>query len=110
MAGHNALMAREQQTIEVHALGAVTFRPLGKVAMERLQEAARRSSVSPFGDPRHKSSAQEIEDAMLVTKQVVEPRFSSNEEFYAALEGHDHVLGDIADAIRAASWPNQPAG
>jgi hypothetical protein len=46
---------------------------------------------------------------MLVTKQVVEPRFSSNEEFFAALEGHDHVLGDIADAIRAASWPNQPA-
>lgn len=110
MAGHNARMAREQQTIEVHALGVVTFRPLGKVAMERLQEAARRSSVSPFGDPRQKSSPQEIEDALLVSKQVTEPRFSSNEEFYAALEGHDHVLGDIADAIRAASWPNQPAG
>jgi hypothetical protein len=101
-------MAREPQTIEVHALGTVTFRPLGKVAMERLQEAARRSSVSPFGDPLHKSSPQEIEDAMLVTNQVVEPRFSSNAELFAALEGHDHVLGDIADAIRAASWPNQP--
>lgn len=102
-------MAREPQTIEVHALGTVTFRPLGKVAMERLQEAARRSSVSPFGDRLHKSSPQEIEDALLVTQQVVEPRFSSNEELYAALEGHDHVLGDIADAIRAASWPNRPA-
>jgi hypothetical protein len=102
-------MAREQQTIEVHALGAVTFRPLGKVAMERLQEAARRTSISPFGDRLHKSSPQEIEDALLVTKQVTEPRFSSNEEFYAALEGHDHVLGDLADAIRAASWPNQSA-
>ena len=108
-AGHNELMAREPQTIEVHALGAVTFRPLGKVAMERLQEAARRTSVSPFGDRRQKSSPQEIEDALLVSGQVLEPRFSSNEEFVAALDGHDHVLGDIADAIRAASWPNQPA-
>lgn len=93
-------MAREPQTIEVHALGAVTFRPLGKVAMERLQEAAR----------RHKGSPQENEDVLLVSKQVVEPRFSSDEELFAALEGHDHVVGDIADAIRAASWPNQPAG
>jgi hypothetical protein len=101
-------MARESQTIDVHALGTVTFRPLGKVAMERLQEAARRSSVSPFGDRLHKSSPQEIEDALLVTSQVLEPRFSSNEEFFAALDGHDHVLRDIADAIRAASWPNQP--
>jgi hypothetical protein len=103
-------MAREPQTIEVHALGAVTFRPLGKVAMERLQQAARRTSVSPFHDRLHKSSAQEIEDALLVSDQVVEPRFSSNEELFAALNGHDHVIGDIADAIRAASWPNQPAG
>jgi hypothetical protein len=102
-------MAREPLTIEVHALGTVTFRPLGKVAMERLQAAARRTSVSPFGDRRQKSSPQEIEDALLVTNQVLEPRFSSNEEFFAALDGHDHVLGDIADAIRTASWPNQPA-
>ncbi len=93
-------MARDQQTIEVHALGAVTFRPLGKVAMERLQEAARRQKGSP----------QQNEDVLLITKQVTEPRFSSNEELFAALEGHDHVIGDIADAIRAASWPNQPAG
>jgi hypothetical protein len=103
-------MAREPQTIEVHALGVVTFRPLGKVAMERLQEAARRTSVSPLHDRSHKASPQEIEDALLVSRQVVEPRFSSNEEFLAALGGHDHVLADIADAIRAASWPNQPAG
>jgi hypothetical protein len=107
-AGHNAAMAREQQTIEVHALGTVTFRPLGKVAMERLQEAARRNAVSPLHGRGHKASPQEIEDALLVSKQVVEPRFSSNEEFFAALDGHDHVLNDIADAIRAASWPNQP--
>jgi hypothetical protein len=93
-------MARDPQTIEVHALGAVTFRPLGKVAMERLQEAARRQKGSP----------QQNEDVLLITKQVTEPRFSSSEELFAALEGHDHVVGDIADAIRAASWPNQPAG
>jgi hypothetical protein len=103
-------MAREPQTIEVHALGAVTFRPLGKVAMERLQEAARRNAVSPLHDRRHKASPQQIEDALLVSKQVLEPRFASNDELFAALDGHDHVIGDIADAIRAASWPNQPAG
>ncbi len=96
-------MAREPQTIEVHALGAVTFRPLGKVAIERLQEAARRSG-------HQGSSAQAAEDVLLVSKQLVEPRFSSNEELLRALDGHDHVIGDIADAIRAASWPNQPAG
>ncbi len=103
-------MAREPQTIEVHALGAVTFRPLGKVAMERLQEAARRSAVSPSHDRGHKASPQEIEDALLVSKQLLEPRFSSSEELFAALDGHDHVVGDIAHAIRAASWPNQPGG
>jgi hypothetical protein len=103
-------MAREPQTIEVHALGAVTFRPLGKVAMERLQQAARRTSISPLSGRGQKASPQEIEDALLVTKQIVEPRFSSNEEFLAALDGHDHVIADIAYAIRAASWPNQPAG
>jgi hypothetical protein len=104
-------MARETQTIEVHALGSVTFRPLGKVAMERLQEAARRSSISPLhDDPRTKASPQEIEDALLVSKQLLEPRFASNEELLAALQGHNHVIGDIADAIRAASWPNQSSG
>lgn len=102
-------MAREPQTIEVHALGAVTFRPLGKVAIERLQEAARRSSVSPLHGRGSKASPQEIEDALLVSKQVIEPRFSSPEELIAALQGHDHVIGDIAEAIRAASWPNQLA-
>jgi hypothetical protein len=102
-------MARTPQTIEVHALGTVTFQPLGKIAMERLQEAARRKAVSPLHDRRHKASPQEVEDALLVTKQVLEPRLS-NDEFFAALEGHDHVLGDIADAIRAASWPNKAAG
>jgi hypothetical protein len=96
-------MPREPQTIEVHALGAVTFRPLGKVAIERLQEAARRSG-------HQGSSTQAAEDVLLVSKQLVEPRFSSNEELLGALDGHDHVIGDIADAIRAASWPNQPAG
>jgi hypothetical protein len=103
-------MAREPQTIEVHALGAVTFRPLGKVAMERLREAARRTSVSPLHDRSHKASPREIEDAFLVSQQVLEPRFSANDDFFAALDGHEHVLGDIADAIRAASWPNQPTG
>ena len=103
-------MAREQQTIEVHALGAVTFRPLGKVAIERLQEAARRSSISPLHGGQHKATPQEIEDALLVSKGLVEPRFSSSAELLAALNGHDHVIGDIAEAIRAASWPNQPAG
>jgi hypothetical protein len=103
-------MTRDPQTIEVHALGAVTFRPLGKVAMERVQAAAQRSAVSPLRDRSYKASPQEVEDALLVTKQIVEPRFSSNEELVAALAGHDHVIGDIADAIRAASWPNQPAG
>jgi hypothetical protein len=103
-------MAREPQTIEVHALGAVTFRPLGKVAMERLQEAARRNGGSPLRDGRQKALPQEVEDVLLVSKQVLEPRFSSNEELFAALDGHDHVIGDLADAIRAASWPNQPAG
>ncbi len=106
---HNPPMARETQTIDVHALGMVTFRPLGKVQMERVQEAARRSSVSPFHGPSSKASPQEIEDALLVTKQVIEPKFSSNEEFLAALQGHSHVIADIADAIRAASWPNQSA-
>jgi hypothetical protein len=101
-------MARETQTVDVHALGTVTFRPLGKVGMERVQQAARRSSISPFHDRGSKASPQEIEDALLVSKQVVEPKFPSNEEFFAALEGHGHVLGDIANAIRAASWPNQP--
>jgi hypothetical protein len=96
-------MAREPQTIEVHALGAVTFRPLGKIAMERLQEAARRGG-------HQGGSPQEAEDVLLVSKQLVEPRFASSEDLFAALDGHDHVVGDIADAIRAASWPNQPAG
>jgi hypothetical protein len=108
--GHNPPMARETQTIEVHALGSVTFRPLGKVAMERLQEAARRNAVSPLRDRRQDASPQQIEDALLVSKQVLEPHFSSYEDLLAALDGHDHVIGDIADAIRAASWPNQPAG
>jgi hypothetical protein len=103
-------MAREPQTIEVHALGAVTFRPLGKVAMERLQEAARRSAVSPSQDGGRRPSPEEIENALLVSRQLVEPRFASDAELFAALDGHDHVIGDIADAIRAASWPNQPAG
>jgi hypothetical protein len=101
-------MAREDQTIEVHALGAVTFRPLGKVAMERVQAAAQRSAVSPLRDRSYKASPQEVEDGLLVSKQIVEPRFASNEELVAALNGHDHVIGDLADAIRAASWPNQP--
>jgi hypothetical protein len=108
--GHNASMAREPQTIEVHALGSVTFRPLGKVAMERVQEAARRTAISPLRDRSHKASPQEVEDGLLVSKHLVEPRFASNAELIAALNGHDHVIGDIADAIRAASWPNQPAG
>jgi hypothetical protein len=102
-------MARDPQTIEVHALGVVTFRPLGKVALERLQEAARRTSVSPLHGRGQKASPQEIEDALLVTSQIVEPRFGSSEELVAAMGGHDHVIADIADAIRAASWPNQPA-
>jgi hypothetical protein len=96
-------MAREPQTIEVHALGAVTFRPLGKVAMERLQEAARRSG-------HQGGSTQEAEDVLLVSKQLVEPRFPSHEALLAALEGHDHVIREIAAAIQAASWPNQPSG
>jgi hypothetical protein len=107
---HNRRMARETQSIEVHALGTVTFRPLGKVQMERLQEAAKRSSVSPLGDRRHKASTHEIEDAMLVTKHMLSPRFGSDQELLAALEGHDHVIGDIAPAIRDASWPNRPNG
>lgn len=107
---HTPPMARETQTIDVHALGTVTFRPLGKVQIERVQAQARRTSVSPFHDKGSKASPQEIEDALLVSKQVIEPKFSSNEEFFAALQGHHHVLGDIADAIRAASWPNQSAG
>jgi hypothetical protein len=100
-------MAREPQTIEVHALGTVTFRPLGKVAMERLQEAARRGGTSPLSG---KTSPEAVEDWLLVSGQLVEPRFSSDRELVAALQGHDHVIADIADAIRAASWPNQPAG
>jgi hypothetical protein len=103
-------MARETQTIEVHALGTVTFRPLGKVAIERLQEAARRTSVSPLRGRGHKASPQEVEDGLLISKALVEPRFSSGEDLLAALNGHDHVIGDVAEAIRAASWPNQPAG
>jgi hypothetical protein len=98
-------MARETQTIEVHALGEVTFRPLGKVQMERLMEAAKRSSTSPLGG--QKASTHEIEDAMLVTKHMLSPKFASDAELFAALEGHDHVIGDIAHAIRDASWPNQ---
>lgn len=103
-------MARETQTIDVHALGTVTFRPLGKVQMERLQEAAKRSSASPLGDGRQKASTHEIEDAMLVTGHMVSPKFGSDDELLAALEGHDHVISDIAHAIRDASWPNQPKG
>ncbi len=103
-------MARESQTIEVHALGTVTFRPLGKVAIERLQETARRTSVSPLRGHGHKASPQEIEDELLLSKGLVEPRFASGAELLAALNGHDHVIGDLAEAIRAASWPNQPAG
>jgi hypothetical protein len=103
-------MARDTQTIEVHALGTVTFRPLGKVQMERLQEAAKRSSVSPLGDRHEKASTHEIEDAMLVTKHMLSPKFASDAELVAALEGHGHVIGDIAHAIRDASWPNQQKG
>jgi hypothetical protein len=100
-------MARETQEIDVHALGTVTFRPLGKVQMERLQEAAKRSSSSPFGE---KASTHEIEDALLVTQHMLTPKFASDAELLAALEGHDHVISDVAHAIRDASWPNQPKG
>jgi len=106
---HNPPMARETQTIEVHALGTVTFRPLGKVQMERLMEAAKRSSVSPLADRNHKASTHEIEDAMLVTQHMLTPKFDSERELLAALQGHDHVIGDIAHAIRDASWPNRPS-
>ncbi|HJZ38484.1 MAG TPA: hypothetical protein VJ204_19595 [Solirubrobacterales bacterium] len=102
-------MARDTQEIDVHALGTVTFRPLGKVQMERLQEAAKRSSISPLGDRTQKASTHEIEDAMLVTHHMLTPKFASDAELLAALEGHDHVISDIAHAIRDASWPNQPA-
>lgn len=102
-------MARETQTIEVHALGAVTFRPLGKVAMERLQAAARRTAVSPLHGRDYKASPGDVEDALLVSQCLIEPRFGSNEELFAALDGHNHVIGDIADAIRAASWPSRTA-
>jgi hypothetical protein len=103
-------MARETQEIDVHALGTVTFRPLGKIQMERLQEAAKRSSVSPFGDRHQKASTHEIEDALLVTQHMLTPKFASDAELFAALEGHDHVISDIAHAIRDASWPHQPKG
>jgi hypothetical protein len=104
-------MARETQEIDVHALGTVTFRPLGKVQMERLQEAAKRSSISPLGGDRNqKASTHEIEDALLVTQHMLTPKFASDAELLAALEGHDHVISDIAHAIRDASWPNQPKG
>jgi hypothetical protein len=103
-------MARETQTIEVHALGEVTFRPLGKVQMERVQEAAKRSSFSPLGDRNHKASTHEIEDAILITKHMLTPKFASEGELLAALQGHDHVIHDVAHAIRDASWPNQSKG
>ena len=103
-------MAKETQTIDVHALGTVTFHPLGKVQMERVQEAARRSSISPLGDRHQKASTHEIEDAILVTKHMLSPKFASDQELLAALQGHDHVIGDIAHAIRDASWPNRPNG
>ena len=108
---NNRPMARETQEIDVHALGTVTFRPLGKVQMERLQEAAKRSSISPLGGDRNqKASTHEIEDALLVTQHMLTPKFASDAELLAALEGHDHVISDIAHAIRDASWPNQPKG
>ncbi len=103
-------MERKTQTIDVHALGTVTFRPLGKVQMERLQEAAKRSSISPLADRNHKASTHEIEDAMLVTKHMLTPKFASERELLAALHGHDHVISDVAHAIRDASWPNRPNG
>jgi hypothetical protein len=78
--------------------------------MERLQEAAKRTSVSPLGDRRQKASTHEIEDALLVTQHVLSPKFASDAELQAALEGHDHVISDIAHAIRDASWPNQSKG
>ena len=77
-------MARETQEIDVHALGTVTFRPLGKVQMERLQEAAKRSSVSPLGDRHQKASTHEIEDALLVTQHMLTPKFASDAELLAA--------------------------
>ena len=36
---------------------------------------------------------------MLVTKQVVEPHFSSNDEFFAALEGHQLGAHQLAGGI-----------
>src|ERR1700709_414771 len=98
-------MARETQEIDVHAPRTAPFRPPGKAQMERLQEAAKRSSISPFGE---KASTHEIEDALLVTQHMVTPKFASDAELFAALEGHDHVISDVAHAIRDASWPNQP--
>ena len=41
---------------------------------------------------------------------MLTPKFASDAELLAALEGHDHVISDIAHAIRDASWPNQPKG
>jgi hypothetical protein len=106
-------MAREPQTIEVHVLGEVTFRPLGKVAMERLQEAARRKSDSPLPgnlEALRKSPdpVRAVENSMLIGEHVVKPKLSTA-EFLDAIKGHEHVIDDIADSIRAASWPNQPA-
>ncbi len=80
-------------------MGAVTFRPLGKVEMERIQKTARSG----------KAPAAEIEGSLLIANCVLEPRFDSAEQFMAALDGHDHVLADVVGAIRAASWPNRAA-
>jgi hypothetical protein len=37
-------MARPTRSVEIEGVGTVTFRPLGKIAMEQVRDAARRGA------------------------------------------------------------------
>jgi hypothetical protein len=100
-------------TVEIEGFGPVTFKPLGKLAMQRVREAAHRGAPRGYGsdemdlrgfDPEKVRRLRE--DALLVASYVTDPKLS-NEELQRTFAGREHLIGEIAEAIRQASWPNR---
>jgi hypothetical protein len=107
---------RKAKSIDVDGVGTVKFRPLGRVAMRRVRNAARRIATESPGDgrkPRLRGLSKSVairsqEDALLVVESVIERR-SRKEEMLREFRGRGHLLVEVANAIRGASWPH-PVG
>lgn len=111
--GQASRPGRREQTIVVRGVGPVTFRPLGKIGMQRLQDAARRGGVR--GNeveewllrhfPRRKVQRLR-EDSLLISWCVVSPRYR-DEDFKRRFEGNTEPLDALVRVIRERSWPNR---